>query len=443
MNIKILDHNFAEIIDPTSRVRELLSYEHKSFNNQTKRWKKTTHSLIDKHNNTILAGLATYVVEHCPDVTIIDDRVYPDPDYQVPQLTEIELREFQIQFLVKALKERRMIVDAATGAGKTTIAAAILDALNLPTLIIAPNKTILRQLKTEFSHLLPHRQFGVISGEKVDWQENMIGLSGSLTNLPNSELQKFKVLLVDEAHTCAASRPMDVILRTNAPYRFGFTGTSTGRSDNRDLVTYGLLGPPVEIIEPNELMKQGYLAPTIVDFHYAGWEGDYVALEDLLIVHNTKRNELIAKIVSQHKKDTILILVKRREHGGILNEMIKGSEYVTGDTPGDDREQIRQDVINGKIRVLIATNVFSMGLDIPNITLGINATGDKSEILTKQRIGRVMRPWLDLCKKWIDLYDVYTNILEKHAKERLRLYKEANIHVNFIGFTEGKKASLE
>ncbi len=442
MNIKILDHNFAEIEEPTPRVRDLLSYEQKAYNKNTKRWKTTTHCLIDKQN-IILTGLASYVVEHVPNTTITDQREYPDPDYQVPQLLDRELREYQIQFLVKALKERRMIIDVTTAAGKTTIAAAILDALNLPTLIIAPNKTVLNQLKTDLSNLLPHRQFGVISSEKVDWQEVMIGLAGSLTKLPNSELRKFKVLIVDEAHTCAASRPMDIILRSNAPYRFGLTGTSTGRSDNRDLVTYGLLGPPIKLIDSNELMEQGYLAPTTVDLHYAGWDGDYTALEDLLIVHNTKRNELIVKIVNQHKKDTILILVRRREHGGILNDMIKGSEYVTGDTPGDDREQIRQDVINGKIRVLIATNVFAMGLDIPNITLGINAVGDKAEILTRQRIGRIMRPWQKLCKKWIDLYDVYANTLEKHAKDRLRMYKEANIQVNFIGFTEGKKSTLE
>lgn len=442
MNIKILDHNFAEIEEPTPRVRELLSYEEKIYNKHTRRWKTNTHCLIDAQN-IILAGLASYIIEHCPNTTIIDGREYPDPDYQVPQLTDTQLREFQIQFLVTALKERRMIVDAATAAGKTTIAAAILDALNLPTLIIAPNKTILNQLKTNFSHLLPHRQFGVISSEKVDWQENMIGLSGSLSKLPNSELQQFKVLLVDEAHTCAAATPMDVILRMNAPYRFGFTGTSTGRSDNRDLVTYGLLGSPIKLIDSTELIEQGYLAPTTVDLYYAGWDGDYVALEDLLIVNNAKRNQLIVKIVSQHKKDTILILIKRREHGRILNEMIKGSTYVSGDTSGDERERIRQDVKDGKIRVLIATNVFAMGLDIPNITLGINAVGDKAEILTKQRIGRIMRPWQELCKKWIDIYDAFQTTLESHARDRLKMYKEANIPIEFIGFPSGKQRSLE
>ncbi len=442
MNIKILDHNFAEIEDPIPRVRELLSYEQKFFNKQSKRWKTTTHCLIDKQN-MILAGLASYIPEHIPNVTISDKRVYPNPDYRIPELADRQLREFQIQFLVRALKDRRMIIDVSTAAGKTTIAAAILDALNLPTLIIAPNKTVLNQLKTEFSRLLPHRQFGVISSEKVDWQEIMIGLAGSLTKLPNSELQKFKVLMVDEAHTCAASLPMDVILRSNAPYRFGFTGTSTGRSDNRDLVTYGLLGPPIKLIDSTELTEQGYLAPTTVDLYYAGWEGDYVALEDALIVNNIKRNELIVKIVREHKKDTILLLIKRREHGRILSEMIKGSVYVSGDTPGDEREQIRQDVKDGKIRVLIATNVFAMGLDIPNITLGINAVGDKAEILTKQRIGRIMRPWQELCKKWIDLYDAFQTTLESHARDRLKMYKEANIPIEFVGFPSGKQRSLE
>jgi len=441
MEIEILDHNYSRIIEPDSDVIALLSYKSKIYNKRMRSWKIDTHCLID-NSGLFLTGLVPYVLEN-NDVRVTNDlRTWFGINYKDPDLT-VTLRDYQISYLTEALKRKRMIVDSVTGSGKTTIMAAIMATLNVPTLILVPNKTVLAQLSQELQSLLPSFVFGTASGGKVDWKGNLIGLASTLVKMPVEQLRLFKVLLVDEAHTCAAAQAMDVILRMNGGFRFGFTGTVTGRSDGRDLVVQGLLGEPVKITDSTELMKQGYLAKTEVDMHYAAWDGDYATLEELLIVRNVKRNELIVKLATAKSKDTVLILVRRIEHGKILQTMIKKSVFVSGEMDGPTREDVRQAVKEGKIKVLIASNVMSMGLDIPNLTLGINAVGDKSEILTKQRMGRIMRPWQDMCKKWVDIYDKYHPTLEQHAKDRIKNYKEASVPVNLIGFPWAVRSKVE
>lgn len=442
MEIEILDHNYSRIINGISvEATTLLSYKSRIYNKRQRSWKIDTHYLID-NDGVFLTGLVPYVLENTQVQVISDERIWYGINYKDPDLT-VTLRDYQISYLTEALKRKRMIVDSVTGSGKTTIMASILATLNVPTLIMVPNKTVLAQLNQELHNLLPSFEFGIASGGKVDWKGNIIGLASTLVKMPVEQLRLFKVLLVDEAHTCAAAQAMEVILRMNAGFRFGFTGTSTGRSDGRDLVVQGLLGEPVKITDSTELMKQGYLAKTEVDMHYAAWDGDYAALEELLIVRNVKRNELIVKLATAKTRDTVLILVRRVEHGKILQKMIKGSVFVSGEVDGPTREDIRQSVKEGKIKVLIASNVMSMGLDIPNLTLGINAVGDKSEILTKQRMGRIMRPWQDMCKKWVDIYDKYHPTLEQHAKDRMKNYLKSSVPVNLIGFPYGVKQKVE
>lgn len=43
-----------------------------------------------------------------------------------------------------------------TGSGKTFTMAKIIEALNLPTLVISPNKTLAVQLYSEFREFFPH-----------------------------------------------------------------------------------------------------------------------------------------------------------------------------------------------------------------------------------------------------------------------------------------------
>jgi superfamily II DNA or RNA helicase len=92
---------------------------------------------------------------------------------------------------------------------------------------------------------------------------------------------------------------------------------------------------------------------------------------------------------------------------------------------------------------LIATRIWGTGVDIPCLELGIYAKGGKAEIDTAQGLGRIGRAWNDVAKVWCDIFDEYSNILEEHSKERLRIYQEQGVNINFVGFTDAKEKRLK
>lgn len=438
--ITIADHNFSVIQPVTGKVRDLLSIEQRIYRKGLG-WKTITHSMTTP-DGKFYTGLYPFIMCNIDGAVVArDDRKWPEYSFKIPELSK-DLRDYQIEYAVQALQTTRCIVESDTGSGKTIMMAALLAILDLPTLIIVPNKTILYQLSTELTTLIPGSEFGIASGEKVKRSRFLIGLPGTLSKFPSPELREFKVVMMDEAHLAAGQRIEDLILTVNAPFRFGFTGTAKGRSDGRDLVVEGLFGPPIKLIETQQLTDQGYLAPVKIEIVRGWWEGNFAALEDHLIVRNEKRNELITKIVKA-QKGTVLVLVKRIEHGEILQKLIPHSIFVSGDTDGEKREEIRQSILHGTYRVLIASNVFAVGLDIPNLEVGINAAGGKAEILTKQRFGRITRPWNEVVKKWIDIYDDYHPGLEEHSKERVKYYRGKSQFINFAGFPPGKQKRLE
>jgi len=448
--LDILDHNYTRVFPVSTEIAEVFSYKTAMFNQRTKQMKFSTASCIDQ-SGVFLTGLIPHLQQSLPKLTfdIRDNRVFPDVSFNVPELMDPgtgkprDLRTYQIDYLVEALKRKRMIFDSETGSGKTTMIALVAATLDLPTLIIAPNLSVMWQLQGELSLMLP--KFTFVTTKDRNWMEAkfLIGLSATLCKLSPESLRQYKVVLCDEAHTSAADRTMQTILATNAPYRFGFTADSKGRSDNRDMIVWGLLGEPIKLIDRRELEEQGYSPTVIVDFNRGWFEGDYHIMEDLLIVNNRKRNELIARLAADHGNSTILILVQRVEHGKILQTMIPNSLFVWGETKDTERDQIRKDMREGKIRVLIASKVFALGIDIPNLEVGINASGGKAEILTGQRLGRMMRTWHDIVKKWIDIFDDYHPKLAAHSKERLLVYKRKQTRINYIGFSPRKKEMLD
>ena len=63
-----------------------------------------------------------------------------------------------IRKLTQGIKKglRHQVLLGVTGSGKTFTMANVIDKLNRPTLVIAPNKTLAAQLYSEFKELFPH-----------------------------------------------------------------------------------------------------------------------------------------------------------------------------------------------------------------------------------------------------------------------------------------------
>ncbi len=216
---------------------------------------------------------------------------------------------------------------------------------------------------------------------------------------------------------------------SNAFYRYGFTGTFV-RPDGADMEMYGVLSQVIFKKSTSDLIEENFLVRpyiSIVQYDVPKMRVDYKKAYDY-IVEDYGFNKLIAAIAEekafQYHKQT-LILVRRKEHGRLLQEMLPGAVYLNGDDPMSRREEVKRDFINKKVRCLIATSIFGEGIDIPSIDVLINARCQKTEIQTSQGIGRALRKADG--KDKAEVYDfmiVGQKHLEDHSVERLNSYRK-------------------
>lgn len=73
---------------------------------------------------------------------------------------------------------------------------------------------------------------------------------------------------------------------------------------------------------------------------------------------------------------------------------------------------------------------FSTGIDIKNLNHIIFAESTKAEITIRQSIGRGMRKFKSKAETIIwDIIDSLDGYMEKHSKERLKIYKDQKFKI--------------
>ena len=273
--------------------------------------------------------------------------------------------------------------------------------------------------------------------EKVYRKEKSIDIGRNRYNIEVEGNHNYFVskILVSNCHHIPADSLQEIYKHgKSAVYRYGLSATPR-RTDNADLLIESVLGPKFVNISASDLIKKGFLAkPTIYLFEVKhaklAEELKYDEVYVNEVVKNVNRNMLIRDIAKKFvdKKETVLISVSRIEHGNILEALIKqvipNTLFVHGDTDKDVRSNSLIDLKNKTVDVIIATNIFSEGVDIPSLGVYINAKAQESEIDTLQLAGRVLRKTATKDTAIIiDMYDTGCRWLSKHSKSRLQTYK--------------------
>jgi superfamily II DNA or RNA helicase len=227
----------------------------------------------------------------------------------------------------------------------------------------------------------------------------------------NEYLKTVRVSIFDECH-CVAARSYYRLggKLINTSHRLGLSATAY-RCDGNDMAINASTGYKVFELNAKELVDKDYLVQPKIIFlkHYMtkdnkeeidrkckkGLINEKLKYQDQYknyILENQYRNNLICDVANKHKDKKVIILVKLVAHGKWLEENIKGSRYLHGETSKKEREQLFNNFKNGDLNILISTvSILSEGIDIPNLNLIINAVGNKSDIKTIQILGRVLR----------------------------------------------------
>jgi superfamily II DNA or RNA helicase len=424
-------------------------------------WNGITYLLTknNKFNYGLLSKVKQFLIEHNAPY-IIEDRstsktIGAELDI-TKNLQEHNLipREHQIKILNAACTSDRGIVRAATGSGKTLCTALITAKLNKPTIIYVIGLDLLDQFYKLFSKLfnepIGYIGNGICNIERINiasiWT---IGRSLKLDNIieddnDNNEkeldesnyakiasiLNNTKVHIFDESHVVATNTISEIYKNIDPEYIYGFSGTPF-RDDNSDLLINGILGEQIINVSASELIKLDLLATPLIKFYTVPKMPvgtTYPAVYKEYIVENEIRNNLIAKLSKElvDKKYTPLLLFRQIKHGEILLEKIKEAgikcAMLYGNDSLDKRNQVKESLINKEIDLILASTIFDIGLDLPQLNALILASGGKSSIRALQRIGRVIRPMPG--KKFAAIVDFYDQVkfLKKHSIARYNIY---------------------
>lgn len=306
-----------------------------------------------------------------------------------------KLRSYQQETIDKVYQSmrsghRRIVVQQPPRTGKTVIMAEIArktTAKGNRVMFIIHRKEVLEQAIETFK----------LQG--VDMNLTTMGMVQTLTRRIN-QLDKPQLILVDEAHHALAKSYLNILDAFPNAYVLYFTATPIRTGHDQldqiadDIVTGKSIG---------WLTKHHFLAP----FHYYGLgdidrsklrksNGDYSsesmdqAISHEIYGHIVEQYQRLAKgkqaVVYCHSIESAKKITQQFEQAGIT------AAEVDGNTEVALRDELVQQFRDQKLTILVNVNLFTEGVDLPNVDCVIMARPTSSLALYLQFSMRCLNP---------------------------------------------------
>ena len=376
---------------------------------------------------------------------------------ELPKLPEIiKPRAYQLEAVNHVLSNKRVLLLSPTASGKSLIIYILVRYLKLKTLILVPTISLVSQMYNDF------REYGwdvannchtVVAGRDEGSElPVIISTWQSIYKMQQKYFEQYELVIGDEAHGFKSRSLTSIMTKCiNAKYRVGTTGTLDGTQTHK-LVLEGLFGKVHKVTSTKKLIDAKHLSAfqinAIVLKHPDSICFDLKNInyqEELeYLVGSEARNKFIVNLANSMNGNTLLLFRFVEKHGRILYDMIKkGSSgnrkifFVYGGTDADTREQIRYVVESERNAIIVASyGVYSVGVNIRNLSNIIFSSPSKSRIRNLQSIGRGLRKLKG--KKIATLYDIADDLKFKeknnytlqHYNERIQIYREEKFPVS-------------
>ena len=379
---------------------------------------------------------------------------------------DIQIRDYQIDAVRHALRHSRTLLLSPTASGKSLIIYTLIryhQQQNRKQLIVVPTTSLVEQMYGDFQDYATatdwkvsencHRIYG--GKEKSNEYDITISTWQSIYKFPKQWFQKFDVIYGDEAHNFK-SKSLTTLMNkcTNAPYRYGTTGTLYGTQKHKRVLE-GVFGAVHKVTTTKKLMEDKQLADLKIvccTLNYTKDEerkfitkGTYQEEIDW-IVQNPQRNEIIKNLTIAQEGNTLLLFQYVDKHGKVLHEMIDKAVkdnrkvfFVYGGTDTQTREDIRAITEKENDAIIIASyGTFSTGINIRNLHNIVFASPTKSRIRNLQSIGRGLRRGDQ--KVQCKLFDIGDDLSWKskknytlnHLIERVKIYNEEGFDYKLV-----------
>jgi superfamily II DNA or RNA helicase len=377
----------------------------------------------------------------------------------------LELRDYQIEAIHKAISDGRRLLLSPTGSGKSYIIYCLIrwhEQFSRRQLILVPTTSLVEQMYSDFQDYSSlngwktsnhcHRIYG--GHEKSNEYDVVISTWQSIYKLPKTFFENFQAVYGDEAHLFKAKSLTGILNKCpGAPYRVGTTGTLDGTHTHK-LVLEGLFGPVYKVTTTKKLITSKTLADLqiynlILDYPdecKKGLKGKTYQEEMDFLVQYEPRNKFIRNLTLKQEGNTLVLFQYVEKHGKKLHEMIseKAADgrkvfFVYGGTDTEQREQIRALTEQQKDAIIVASyGTFSTGINIKNLHNIIFASPSKSRVRNLQSIGRGLRT--SGTKTSCNLYDIGDDLTWKskknytllHMIERIKIYNDEHFDYKLL-----------
>ena len=311
----------------------------------------------------------------------------------------------QAQAIPAAMDGRDLIACAQTGTGKT--AAFLLPLIEVITgykpkvegsvraLIIVPTRELALQIDQQmqaiayFTPITSMAVYGGSDGASFDQQkaalsggtEVIVATPGKLLshlNLGYVSIKGLEFLVLDEA-----DRMMDMGFIDDINRIIKFLPR-----DRQTLMFSATMAPPIRALA-KEILHQ----PVEITIAL-GKPAEGVA-QEAYVAHEPQKAPLLEHILATNEAKSIIIFAGRKVEVKNLTRHLRkkgfNAQAMHSDLEQGEREQVMLDFRNRKLRILVATNVVSRGIDIDDIDLVVNYDVPRDPEDYVHRVGRTAR----------------------------------------------------
>jgi superfamily II DNA or RNA helicase len=393
-----------------------------------------------------------------------DERNQQNEDFVLPNF-DLKPYGFQKEILDQIQVERQLqkitkhLIVAATGTGKTMIAAFDFkqwrsdfknnQGSEPKLLFVAHRKEILKQSLMTFRAVLRDQNYGdlMVGGNQPEQSDQLFISIQSYNSKELSEVvdaQHYNYIVVDEFHHAAANSYRTLLEHVEPDSLLGLTATPE-RADGKEITLYFDDHITAEIRLPDAINRK-LLCP----FHYYGisdsadfstltWSrGGYVPSEiSNLLTGDDRRAQLIIEKTAEIALDVLqtrgLGFCVSKNHAEFMckkfNDANIPSAFLTSDTNSQDRNNVKSCLINKQINFIFVVDIYNEGVDIPEIDTVLFLRPTESLTVFLQQLGRGLRLNDDKdCLTVLDFvgqshknfrYDLRFNALNSNTKNRI------------------------
>ncbi len=320
------------------------------------------------------------------------------------------------------------LIEAATGAGKSHIIAAVADTIyemskGKHVLCLAPSAELVTQNAEKFKATGAKCSiFSASAGQKSLRHSVVFGTPGTVNNSISRFGSEFAAVVIDECHGVTptvrgiidamreANPNLRVIGLSATPYRMGtgyiFGQWPDGKPVRDDQTKDPYFAACVYRIQAYELIEQGFLTrPTIGTTGADGYETldmklnargqfDAQAVDRAFHGQGRKTAAIVHDIVQQATfLRGIMIFAATVKHASEVMESLPPgiAALVTGETKKVDRDRIIRDFKAARIKYLVNVSVLTTGFDAAHVDMIAILRATESVGLLQQIIGRGLR----------------------------------------------------